>query len=233
MARIKLYHGSENIIKTPQYHLGNPKNDYGYGFYCTENIELAKEWGCTEENDGFANEYDFNLEDLQILNLSDKNFNILNWLAILLENRNFELSTEVTEVAKNYILNNFYVPYKDYDVIRGYRADDSYFSFAKAFLNNSIPLHKLNEAMYLGKLGEQIVLKSQKAFSAIKFISSSIAESKIYFPKKIQRDSQARMAFDKIKSESKIFSEDAIFVMDIIRGGMKNGDARIPEILFR
>ena len=45
MARIKLYHGSETIIKTPQYHFGTQKNDYGYGFYCTENIELASQSG--------------------------------------------------------------------------------------------------------------------------------------------------------------------------------------------
>ncbi|MBR5647094.1 MAG: DUF3990 domain-containing protein [Treponema sp.] len=233
MKNIKLYHGSENIIKVPQYHFGNPKNDYGYGFYCTENIELAKEWGCTEEKDGFANEYQLNLEGLSILNLSDIKYNILNWLAILLENRTFEFSSEISVAAKQYLTLYFSIPYHKYDIIRGYRADDSYFSFAKAFLNNTISIQKLNQAMYLGKLGEQVVLKSKKAFSQITFISSSLADRNIYYPKKMLRDSTARNTFTKIRSESELANPDSIFVIDIIRGGIKNGDTRIPEILFR
>ena len=42
-------------------------------------------------------------------------------------------------------------------MIIGYRADDSYFSFANAFLNNTLSLEQLKEAMYLGKLGEQVI----------------------------------------------------------------------------
>ena len=232
MKQIKLYHGSENIIKIPQYHFGNPKNDYGYGFYCTENPELAKEWGCTEEKDGFANEYLLNLEGLSLLNLSQSKYNILNWLAILLENRTFELASDISISAKGYLLNNFSISYKKYDIIRGYRADDSYFSFANAFLNNTISVQKLNEAMYLGKLGEQVVLKSKKAFSQISYISNSAADRNIYYPKKMLRDSTARQSFFKLRSDSELTNPDAIFIMDIIRGGIKNGDPRIPKVLF-
>ena len=41
---IRLYHGSREIVKKPDLLKGKPYNDYGRGFYCTENIELAKEW---------------------------------------------------------------------------------------------------------------------------------------------------------------------------------------------
>lgn len=232
MAKIQLYHGSENTIPSPQFHFGNPKNDYGYGFYCTENLELAKEWGCSEEKDGFANEYLLDLEGLKILNLSSHEYNILNWLSILLENRTFELSSDVAPTAKSYLLQNFFIPYHSYDVIKGYRADDSYFSFANAFLNNTISLQKLNRAMYLGKLGEQIVLKSKKAFSHLEFKGSSVAERNIYYPKKMFRDTTARKTFFEMRSESEITDSNAIFVMDLIRGGVKHGDPRIPAILF-
>ena len=233
MAKLKLYHGSENIIRRPQYHFGNQKNDYGYGFYCTENPELSKEWGCTEEKDGFANEYLLDLEGLTILNLSQSKYNILNWLSILLENRSFDLSSDISIEAKKYLLQNFSIPYHKYDVIRGYRADDSYFSFANAFLNNTISLQKLNKTMYLGKLGEQVVLKSKKAFSQITFISASAADRNIYYPKKMVRDSTARNTFFTMRTTSELTNPDALFIMDIIRGGIKNGDARIPEILFK
>ena len=41
-----LYHGSDSIVKSPEYGKGKFYNDYGRGFYCTENKELAKEWAC-------------------------------------------------------------------------------------------------------------------------------------------------------------------------------------------
>ena len=42
----------------------------------------------------------------------------------------------------------------------GYRADDSYFSFASDFINGAISYRQLCNAMCLGKLGQQFVLKS-------------------------------------------------------------------------
>ena len=50
---LTLYHGSSLIIERPQFGKGNPFNDYGLGFYCTETLELAKEWACSMEQDGF------------------------------------------------------------------------------------------------------------------------------------------------------------------------------------
>ena len=161
-----LYHGSPNIIEVPQFGKGNPNNDYGLGFYCTENLDLAKEWASSSATDGFANEYELNWKGLTVCDLG-KGHNILNWMAILVENRTFDLTNAVAESAREYLLENFLPKYKEADIVRGYRADDSYFTFAKDFLNNSIPLETLSEAMRLGKLGEQIVLRSQKAFDAL------------------------------------------------------------------
>ncbi len=233
MAKLTLYHGSENIIKTPLYKAGNPKNDYGYGFYCTENAELAKEWACSEEKDGFANEYSLNLQGLSVLDLSEESYSILNWLAILLKNRTFSPSSDIARDAKDFLLHNYLIPYEKYDIIKGYRADDSYFTFANAFLNNTISIEKLNKAMYLGKLGEQIVLKSSLAFSKIKFISAACAPRNIYYPKKMNRDNEARNRFSQLKTSKEKNTADEIFIIDIIRGGFKNDDSRIPRILFK
>lgn len=46
--KLRLYHGSENIIEVPEYGKGMRNNDYGRGFYCTEDIELAREWACAK-----------------------------------------------------------------------------------------------------------------------------------------------------------------------------------------
>ena len=150
MESIILYHGSTKVIEQPVLGLGNPKNDYGLGFYCTENLELAKEWASTERSDGFANSYEIDLEGLNVLHLNKEPYHILNWLSILLQNRTFVLSQGLPTEAKAYLLDKFLPDYEPYDLIIGYRADDSYFSFANAFLNNTISLEQLRKAMFWG-----------------------------------------------------------------------------------
>ena len=76
------------------------------------------------------------------------------------------------------MLDTFLPEYEDKDIIIGYRADDSYFAFANAFLNNTLSLAQLEKAMYLGKLGEQIVLKSKKAFHHLTFQEAIYAEKR-------------------------------------------------------
>ena len=159
-----VYHGSDHIVKTPLYNGSKRTNDYGYGFYTTENKELAMEWACSDNRDGFANIYELNTDGLEILNLNDPQYNILNWLAVLTEYRSYWQSGSVAEEAKNYLQKNFFVDPSEYDIVIGYRADDSYFSFAQDFVSGAISLRKLSEAMRLGKLGEQVVLKSEKSF---------------------------------------------------------------------
>ena len=71
---IIIYHGSHNIIETPTFGVGNPNNDYGLGFYCTEYLNLAKEWACDETSGGYANKYSLDLSGLKILNLNSKDY---------------------------------------------------------------------------------------------------------------------------------------------------------------
>ena len=144
-------------------------------------IEMAKEWSCGEDHDGFANEYEINMDGLKVLNLNLPEFTILHWLAVLLKNRSFRLTNPIAKDAKEYLLENFPVNTEDYDVIIGCRADDSYFSFAEDFLNNAISVKKLEKAMRLGNLGEQIVLISERAFSCIRFVNAVNADREKYY----------------------------------------------------
>ena len=227
---LTIYHGSPQIIKMPELAKGKPNNDYGRGFYCTESMELAKEWACSTETDGFANQYAFDQANLSVLNLSSGEYHILNWLSILLENRTFRMSGDIAQRAQDYVFEHFMVEYKSYDVIKGYRADDSYFSFATAFLNNTISLAQLEKAMVLGNLGEQVVLRSQKAFDQLTFVESAVAPRSIYLPKKLARDTEARAEFRQEKT--KLTVEDEVYILDIIRGRWQNNDPRIQRILL-
>lgn len=219
-----IYHGSQKIIEAPEFGKGNPHNDYGLGFYCTENLDLAKEWASALDTDGYANMYLIDLDGLSVCNLSEDH-NILNWLAVLLENRTFDLSAGFATAARKYVMENFLPDYKGHDVIVGYRADDSYFTFAKDFLNNSISLETLSEAMRLGKLGEQIVIKSEHAFGALRFVKAELARNEIYYPKKVMRDSTARNEYlAKRKASDPIMGT---YMLDIIRDKWKNDDERL------
>ena len=136
----KIYHGSKDIIEQPIFGFGKTYNDYGLGFYCTEEIDMAKEWGVNSDRDGYANIYEIETDSLNILDLNDDKYIVLHWLAILLENREFDAPSGLAAEAKEYILKNFMIDYKNYDAIIGYRADDSYFSFACS-CNNSFDFY--------------------------------------------------------------------------------------------
>ena len=152
---IDLWHGSSHVIKHPEYGLVKPNNDYGRGFYCTRSVELAKEWACAGLDDGFANRYTLTTDGLLFLDLSQPPYTILNWLAMLVENRRFQPTTAVAAQGIEYLKQVFLPDASQADVIVGYRADDSYFSFARAFVNNAISIDQLAEAMRLGELGKR------------------------------------------------------------------------------
>ena len=175
----RIFHGSTNIIEKPTFGMGKKRNDYGLGFYCTENLDLAKEWGVSRDNNGYANIYGIDDDELTILNLNSPEYSVLHWLSILLENRIFDITTPLAKEAKEYLLDNFLPPYKSYDVIIGNRADDSYFSFAQDFINGAISLGQLGNAMKLGGLGNQYVLKSKKAFEKLSYLGNEIGVSHV------------------------------------------------------
>lgn len=224
MSRLILYHGSPDIIEKPAFGKGKTYNDYGRGFYCTEHIELAKEWACTEGSDGYANKYELDTAELSVLNLSSDNYTLLNWLAILMLHRKGRLSTPVARQGLEYLMQNFLPNFQNYDAIIGYRADDSYFSFARAFVANTISLKQLGSAMRLGKLGEQFVLKSPRAFEAIRFIDYTVADNTVYYAKRKARDDEARAAYMKELEQDDI---NGIFMRDIIREEIKADDSRL------
>ena len=104
---MKLYHGSVEIVRKPQLNKGKIYNDYGQGFYCTEDINLAREWSVGEGRDGYANSYELNMTGLKTLDLCAKEYSVLNWLAILLDNRVFDLHSDFAVEAKKYMLDHF------------------------------------------------------------------------------------------------------------------------------
>ena len=222
---ITIYHGSDKIVEQPTFGEGKKNNDFGLGFYCTASEELAKEWAVSSLRDGFCNRYTIDTEYLNVLNLNSSDYTILNWIAVLVEHRLFSIRTPIARRAKKYLIDNFSVNVNAFDLITGYRADDSYFDYAESFLNNSISVEQLACAMRLGKLGEQIVIKSKYAFSMLKYEGFDVAAKDRYYILRKSRDDEAnQLYFEMLEEEN-----DGLYIQDIMRGGIKNDDSRIPR----
>lgn len=220
-----LYHGSTHIIEKPVFGFGKTYNDYGLGFYCTDSLEMAKEWGASKDRNGYANRYELECDGLDILDLNSDSYCILHWLCILLQNREFDMPSALALEAKEYLLAHFGVDYQSRDAVIGYRADDSYFSFAQDFISGVISYRQLNNAMHLGKLGQQFVLKSRIAFDRIRFADSEIAESGEWYMRRLQRDKTARREYFDIERNKR--RKDDLYIMQIIDGEIKADDARL------
>ena len=165
------------------------------------------------------------MDGLRVLHLNTGQYHILTWLAILLQNRSFSVPEGIMSQAKTYLLDTFLPPYTDYDLIVGYRADDSYFKFSRAFLAGSISLEQLKQAMNLGKLGEQTVLKSENAFAQLQFVDALPADYNVYFVRRQARDRRADEDYRNLASGPRVL--EGTYILDILRQGWKNDDARL------
>ena len=166
-----IYHGSEFIIEKPEYLKGNVHNDYGLGFYCCSSKDLAREWAAKRSGHGYVNRYNIRDDRLKILDLTKQPYNdVLYWIALLMHNR--ELSVDLKENFPRelkYLEEKYLIDISAFDIVIGYRADDSYFRFPEAFIRSEITLKSLDEIFQAGNLGKQYVLVSKRAFDLIHF----------------------------------------------------------------
>ena len=193
MTKIVLYHGSPNKKITPTFGCGEEKHDYGKGFYLTEDRELAKEWAVCRPNEqnGWLHQYELEMDDLKVLDF--EKLGILSWLAELMKHRDASDSKRYRVLAKKFV-QKYGLDTVGFDVIKGWRADASYFFIAKEFVRDNVDIDILERLLRLGDLGIQYCIKSKKAYSKLKEIPNSLLSvSYDEFNKKYnQRDIEAR-----------------------------------------
>lgn len=163
---ITLFHGSPNKVVTPQFGLGKDKHDYGRGFYLTADIELAKEWAVCrpDESNGWVHEYELDTDGLTVLDFQDHD--VLVWLAELMKHRDADDSKRYRVLSKKFIA-KYGIDTSGADVIKGWRANASYFYIAKEFVRDNVDVDILEELLSLGGLGIQYCVKSQRAYDQL------------------------------------------------------------------
>lgn len=187
------YYGADKKVDKPIYNYpdSNPNNDYGLGFYLTKEKDKAELWA-SQYDDGYCIKYDVDMKDLNILYLnSNTEEEIMLWISILVSNRFSKEEIENYKKTIEWLNNKYYINLEDYDVIVGYRADDSYFLYSRDFVANELSIDALSKAMKLGKLGLQYCLKSEKAFQKIKTLEYT----------KIEKNNEYHIFREKIREE--------------------------------
>lgn len=173
MGKLILYHGTPDIIVQPIYGRGDEKHDYGMGFYLTDSLDLAKEWAVCRPNDsnGWVHSFELDTDGLKILDFGENN--VLAWLAELMKHRDAADTKRYHVLAEKFI-GRFGVDTTGYDVIKGWRANASYFYIAKEFVRDNIDMDILEELLSLGGLGIQYCIKSEAAYTKLHEIPDSL-----------------------------------------------------------
>ena len=195
-----LYHGNKNESMIPTYGAGRIDNDYGRGFYTTSDQELAKEWAWgtyTQGNKAYIHTFELDTADLRILDLTE--LDSIHWIAELLFNRKLNLGDkEVVQDNVKILLEKYKLDTGAHDVIIGYRADDSYFAYAEAFVSGTIYKDTLEKALRTGELGIQVFIKGERAFERLRKVGVNEVPDKYrgYF---VKRDRRAREQYNALR----------------------------------
>lgn len=173
MGKLILYHGTSEEIVKPTWGLGNDRHDYGRGFYLTESADLAKEWAVCrpDETNGWLHQYELETEGLKILDFEQTN--VLAWLAELMKHRDAADSRRYRVLSAKFI-EKYGLDTEGYDIIRGWRANASYFYIAREFVRDNVDMDILERLLQLGGLGIQYCIKSQLAYSRLHEIPSGL-----------------------------------------------------------
>ena len=90
----------------------------------------------------------------------------------------------------------FGVDVSNYDIVRGFRANDSYFQFTADFVTDTISLDTLTKSISAGKLGCQGCVKSERAYRQLVTRAEPLAiadtDFAVYHNRYVAKDSAAR-----------------------------------------
>ena len=220
-----VFHGSAKIIEKPNLLLGKSTNDFGSGFYLTEDIDLGREWSVSYKRKGYLNKYLIELDGLNVLDLTSKPNNLLNWIALLISNRVFPLSSDLSIAASEYLLEHYLLDTHACDVIIGYRGDSSFFAFIKDFLEGRTTYLQLKKAIEKVHLGKQIVLVSDLAIDRLSFIECESVQYQQYYRLRLIRDERERAVY--FEEKNKFNQKNDFSVRELLNEEVVLNDKRL------
>jgi hypothetical protein len=158
---LKLFHGSNEKVISPNIYTGRNPLDFGRGFYATTSVVQAENWArrktvFTARGIPIVNVYDCPDNFLESAQLSVKQFTKADseWFDFVIANRNEEYRGE------------------QYDIVIGPVADDSVLRVIRMYMNN---IYEKDEALQRLKseiLDNQFLFASEKAIKCLIFMEA-------------------------------------------------------------
>lgn len=152
---MKLYHGSNLKVEVPEILDSKRALDFGKGFYLTTDLEQAKRWAMVvtkrrEQGIPTVSVFDYDIENhLNILKFDGPN---IEWLRFISNNR------KMIEADK------------DYDIIVGPVANDNTMPVINMYLSGLYDENEALKRLLPQNLKDQVVFKTRKALSYLKFL---------------------------------------------------------------
>ena len=115
--------------------------------------------------DGWLHVYEADLDSLKVFDFAGAG--VLAWLAELMKHRPADDTPGYMRDSVRFIA-RYGIDLSGYDVIKGWRADASYYFIARMFVRNQVDVSILGDLLTLGDLGVQYFFKSERAFAALR-----------------------------------------------------------------
>ena len=144
-----LYHGSREVVKTPEIRILRYSKDFYFGFYCTLMREQAKRWAVRFSGKGIVNEYEY--EYVQDISLKMLNF------------------PKMTEEWLDFIIDCRRGKSHDYDIVEGPMANDTIFNYIQDFIDGKISRSAFWELAKFKKPTHQISFHTARALETLTF----------------------------------------------------------------
>lgn len=186
--------------------------DFGVGFYLTPREDQAKEWAVRRGKTGSLNTYRLSLTGLSMVNLDLDAVTPLQWMAVLLQFRDINIDDE----DKKWLVERYAIDIDKYDVVYGYTADDQYYKIFHDFVTDRLSYRGLCQAVALGDLGRQYVIKSLKAYENLLFIKSEPVDHITWFSRGQERKKMANRKYAAIKKQYRANQKDEFYFSQIV-----------------
>ena len=148
MEKIMVYHGSSQIVDTPEIRIARFNKDFYFGFYCTIMRRQAERWATRYGQTGYVNLYEYHQnENLKMLKFEKMTEEWLDFIA-------------ACRVGRAH----------DYDIVEGPMADDTIFNYVQGFIDGKYSRAAFWELAKFKYPTHQISFHTARALTTLKFV---------------------------------------------------------------
>lgn len=145
-----LYHGSKEVVKSPEIRIVRYNKDFYFGFYCTVMKEQANRWAIRFTGKGIINEYEYHENPLlKILKFPEMSEEWLDFIATCRSGKSH-----------------------DYDIVEGPMANDTIFNYVQNYVDGKISRAAFWELAKFKKPTHQISFHTARALETLIFKSA-------------------------------------------------------------